>query len=604
MIQKIGTLIWKNLIENNQVQKELCRGLCSQSELSKILMGNKVPDYFLLERLLNRVGKTNKYFEYIVSQKEYELLELRYQIQKMVRKKDLQAVNECFLKYQESCKPTPLHKQYILYIKSILQIEQGMIKEGIHSLEESIACTVQMDLQESIDHNIMLGGEEIKLLLLFYRLNYKYGKEEREQTQLLIEGLKNYTEHKQNDMSIKGDIYPKLCEVLAEVYVTQERYEEMLSFCKKAKTYMERTMRLVGMKAVLFWMIYTYERLGREEEELLLLKNQYKYLTKVYEAYEVYEDSFYFIESDLQEFSLDWEIVKGMRKTYALSQGELASYTYRQESISRIETKKRKVNHKKFQELTKEVGVIHEFYQNPLLDEDFQLLELKHEIEFQVMKKRLDRARELLEQLKKFPIKQTNYNQQYFQLTETLIQFLGEELSPEETLIELRKVLYLTKKRGENPFLYHLTKQEGIILNNIAICYRKMGELEKAIQIWRELLKYYKSGGVNWVFYNSNVGVILYNLALVLEEKGEYEEAYGMCQKGIDVDKNSYRGDMLGIFLCEKADILMKKGEKEKARNYYRCSFWVFLVVGNSTLGNMVQEAYKAYYHCSIYEDS
>ena len=77
----IGSFIWNRIEEKKIKKKELCKGLCSPSELSKVFVGEKILNYFLMERILDRLGISTEKFEYILPQRDYELCRLRYEIE-------------------------------------------------------------------------------------------------------------------------------------------------------------------------------------------------------------------------------------------------------------------------------------------------------------------------------------------------------------------------------------------------------------------------------------------------------------------------------------------------------------------------------------------
>ena len=52
----IGNFLWNCIEEKKIKKKELCKGLCSQSELSKILVESKIFSHFVMQPLLERMG--------------------------------------------------------------------------------------------------------------------------------------------------------------------------------------------------------------------------------------------------------------------------------------------------------------------------------------------------------------------------------------------------------------------------------------------------------------------------------------------------------------------------------------------------------------------
>ena len=76
----LGRMIWHIREEVERSQNDIARGLLSTAELCKIEYGEKEADYFLLEAIFQRLGKSIDKIEWIVTQEEYRLLYLRDEI--------------------------------------------------------------------------------------------------------------------------------------------------------------------------------------------------------------------------------------------------------------------------------------------------------------------------------------------------------------------------------------------------------------------------------------------------------------------------------------------------------------------------------------------
>ncbi len=72
MTLQMGKLLRQLRIQQGLTQRELCNGIVSKSVLSRIESGMLEPNVFIMNELLDRLGKSLKYFEIMVSNKEYE----------------------------------------------------------------------------------------------------------------------------------------------------------------------------------------------------------------------------------------------------------------------------------------------------------------------------------------------------------------------------------------------------------------------------------------------------------------------------------------------------------------------------------------------------
>ena len=66
----------------------LSRGLCSTSVLQRLEYGERLPDFFLLERLLERLGLSVNKMELLSDEAAYEIYYLREIIEKELEEKN------------------------------------------------------------------------------------------------------------------------------------------------------------------------------------------------------------------------------------------------------------------------------------------------------------------------------------------------------------------------------------------------------------------------------------------------------------------------------------------------------------------------------------
>lgn len=70
----IGSLIEDLRKKQNISRKSLCEGLCESSILSKLELGESVPNILLVDRFLQRLGKSPDMFEVLLSDDEYKAM--------------------------------------------------------------------------------------------------------------------------------------------------------------------------------------------------------------------------------------------------------------------------------------------------------------------------------------------------------------------------------------------------------------------------------------------------------------------------------------------------------------------------------------------------
>ena len=74
--------------------KKLCHGLCSESMLIRYETGERLPDSWIAERLLGRLGKSMNQIEQMMSQKEYGNIQLQMEIGELLDRASAEPVRD------------------------------------------------------------------------------------------------------------------------------------------------------------------------------------------------------------------------------------------------------------------------------------------------------------------------------------------------------------------------------------------------------------------------------------------------------------------------------------------------------------------------------
>ena len=85
----IGRMIFDLRVKSEYTLNQLAKGVCSVSELSKFESDEIMLNFFQIDRLFSRLGKTPTKLEYVLSKEAYEIYKLRYYIEKNVATRSL-----------------------------------------------------------------------------------------------------------------------------------------------------------------------------------------------------------------------------------------------------------------------------------------------------------------------------------------------------------------------------------------------------------------------------------------------------------------------------------------------------------------------------------
>ena len=85
MSESLGMILKKLRKEQEIGQKDLCRGICSISTLSRIELGVREPEQILFESLITRLGKDSTKWELILAENDKKLFEKRNYMEYLVQ---------------------------------------------------------------------------------------------------------------------------------------------------------------------------------------------------------------------------------------------------------------------------------------------------------------------------------------------------------------------------------------------------------------------------------------------------------------------------------------------------------------------------------------
>lgn len=282
--ENVGSIIFTLRQRMKISQKDLCRGLCSDGTLSRIELGERVPDKLLLDALLQRLGKSPDKLETILSEKEYFLFYKRREIELNIIKENFPVAKEKLEEYVKYIKHKDvLQSQYIYKIKAVLADEmENNIQKSIDLLKESAEMTIP-HWEEGDIKNFLLGIEEIQILLI---LAYDYSKIGNKKRAIeLLKVLYNYLETRYSDEEEKVKVYPRCVYLLASLLLEEKRYNETIPICEKAIDLLTKN----GVIYYLAELMEIYALSLREKDNILLAKKIEKQRETLLEVYKEYK---------------------------------------------------------------------------------------------------------------------------------------------------------------------------------------------------------------------------------------------------------------------------------------------------------------------------
>lgn len=226
---KLGEIIQFCRKKQKISQKDLCRGLCSVSTLSRIENDEIDKGILLIQALTERLGIDIRRFEFFLDDTDYKCFVQRRNIKNALRNKDILQSEKEICYYEKIMERERLDLQYIKLQRAKLVIlklrehedskERDMAmtleKQAKQFLEEAEALTMLNKPREGI---VLLSMTELEILLTRVR---EYSMEKLTYVESFI--------NKHDSLELKIKVYPFIQIEKAKILMEQGHTEEALA---------------------------------------------------------------------------------------------------------------------------------------------------------------------------------------------------------------------------------------------------------------------------------------------------------------------------------------------------------------------------------------
>lgn len=229
MVYEIGSFIRELRIERGYSQEELCYGICSTGNLSKIENGVRMPNRKTIEALLQRLGCEDVFLQFS-SREEMHQERLCEKIVGRLADKDFDGLEEALNEFEASISEGDiLNSQYCRFTKAMIDQEKGSSREEvIEELEEALKMTKPGYTKEGFDLKGLLTYNEIVILI---NIANAYAKKDNEKAIEILVGLKQYMDTHILDGQERIKKYQIIIFNLSDILVDEKRYDEAIELC-------------------------------------------------------------------------------------------------------------------------------------------------------------------------------------------------------------------------------------------------------------------------------------------------------------------------------------------------------------------------------------
>ncbi len=598
MLQQLGIMLFEEREKMGVKQRNIADGIISIPELCRVERGELEIDYFTLQALFERLGKSIDKLELAVSSIEYDSIAYRIKIEHSMARWDYQELQKLIADYSGyNNKKRPIHKQYVIALEAVLCfIKEQDYAACLHKMEQALVCTQDRDWKQKIWNVRCLCNQEVRIILVIAYCQWKLGNTDGLTGKL--EKLVRYIIYHYTDTEEQVKVYPHCAWLLGQIYLEENKIEEAYAICRKGKESLVENGSISPLWEILELEKNCLERLGKEAEQIQCRKYQ-EALSFLYEVTNTSLESnmiVNFIKSSFQgEFIITNELVRDLREANRFSQEFLCENICAQETLSKIENGKRSPNKKNLYKLLKKMGLERENYYGFIEADKYELYEKVREYNRCFSKGQLKEARNLLDKIEKELDMTRPVNKQYIGMGYIFEQASQNKISRKDANKQLKEMLYLTMPpMKSDKLIYRMPfRTEYTIWNHIAVNLRKDGKIEDALHIYEALIKCYKRSKIDMRFH-AVPGMSLYiNYAGFLEAHNELQKAEDIGKEGLSHCLKCCRGDVAGTILANLSLIYEKKGLPVLEETYLRHGYYLSYLYGRNNNLEILQKAYQ-----------
>ncbi|MDE7272166.1 MAG: helix-turn-helix domain-containing protein [Lachnospiraceae bacterium] len=605
MMQQLGVMLCKEREKMGEKQKSIAKGIISISELCRVEYGEQEIDYFMLQALFERLGKSIDKLELALSSSEYESIAYRVEIEHCIEEWNYERLIKLMSGYYTYYdKKRSIHRQYMTVLHAMVwYVRERNYASCLRELEQALACTLHGDWRQKIKIGQCLCNQEIRIILMIAYCLWKLGNTSGLSEQM--EQLGRYILYHYTDTEEQVKVYPHCAWLLGQLYLEQDRVEEACIICKKGKESLIENGSLSPLWEILELEKTCLEKMGRQTEQDQCRKYQ-EAIAFLHEAAGVRLESNMmaeFLKSSFQgEFIIVNEMIRDLREAKDITQEELCLDICVQETLSRIEVGKRRPNKKNLYQMLKRMDMDRENYYGFIEADDYELYEKVRLYNRCFPKGQRERALRLLDEIEKRVDMTIPVNQQFIGTGRISEQIAKGELSQEEANKQLRKLLHLTMPPVDSgKRLYRVPfRMEYTIWNKMAINLRKAGKVKEALGIYEDLMQSYKKSRV-LMRYHAVPGLTLYiNYVGFLEVHNELKKAEVVGKEGLLHSLECCRGDMAGDLLANLSLVYGKQGLPDVEETYLRYGYYLICLYHRKDIMDILHKAYQDKFHKDI----
>jgi len=248
----VGDYIREIRERKGYTQEEVSFGICTPATLSRIENGRQKPGRYILDKLMERLGIENTFFDMFVNCDEMELYELLQELAKDIADGRVEQLEQRVQILEGMVKnPSDIECQCLYYAKGEVARKCGASEEEVMDwLMRAIHITLpEFDGENPLERNLLTFDE----IIIINNIAMKHARTGEMSTALRLEyWLKQYMEEKMIDSKQKTAKYPVILFNLTNWLGAKNRFEDALKISQEGIDFCIKNGNLIMLPRLLF----------------------------------------------------------------------------------------------------------------------------------------------------------------------------------------------------------------------------------------------------------------------------------------------------------------------------------------------------------------
>lgn len=528
--------------------RQVAQGICSDSEVFRTEMGDRLPEKLMRDRITSRLGVSGEEYEEYLRPEEYRQWEIRMFILDSINKGDKEAAQKGIEEYDKIQDKNPVQEQFVDTMRYMYAKMSGASEDILRALIELAVVHTIPDIDSAFLGVHLLADQELNLIAEYTYAREYYGAKEDEFAWRLSEYLKilDYIDHSYMDTIGRSKVYPRttsfICEWILNNKPKKKDLEMAFDLCTKSIELLRDASRLYYFVELVEYRREIIRRLlkhkmdeARKTELCAMYEKDGEWETLFKELYVEYDVPVYmpnftylYVETECNNVV---EVIRTRRNMLKLSRVRVSDNICSEKTMERMENYTHSPSIVIVRDLFDRIGLCAEYKRARVITDNAEMLRIINEMVDYMNDWELDASIEYIQELEENLHMDISYNKQTVQRLRNIICLRNHELKEEELYKLALETLEYTIPfsaviRKEDVYL---TRAELTCIYDLA--FRTQGEVSafcfSIIEKNCTNAKNENINATNMCIYEMLMG----ELASYLGDNGDYKESLEFSEK-------------------------------------------------------------------------